>query len=39
MMPPFDRSGAGRRLRTVTDRLERTPARVFGSTLVVAARR
>jgi SAM-dependent methyltransferase len=39
MMPPFDRSGVGRRLFPLTERLEHTPARWFGSTLVATARR
>jgi ubiquinone/menaquinone biosynthesis C-methylase UbiE len=39
LMPPFDRSPIGRRVRTLTDALERTPLRVFGLTLVVVSRK
>lgn len=35
LMPPFDRSRAGKRIRTATDRLERTPLGVFGITVVM----
>jgi SAM-dependent methyltransferase len=35
IMPPFDRSAAGRRLRPLTDFAEQTPLRVFGMALVV----
>ncbi|SEG46756.1 Methyltransferase domain-containing protein [Thermomonospora echinospora] len=37
MMPPFDRSGIGRRIRDVTDRIERSPLSFFGMTLIVTA--
>lgn len=37
VMPPFDRWAAGRRfIRPVTQALERTPARVFGVSIVAA---
>ena len=39
IMPPFDRSQVGRRLRPLTDRIERTPLRVFGMALVGTARK
>jgi SAM-dependent methyltransferase len=35
LMPPFDRSRLGQRIRPVTDRLEGTPLRVFGLSLVM----
>ena len=35
MMPPFDRSGVGGRIRTVTDRVERSPLRFLGMALVL----
>lgn len=38
IFPPFDRSKLGRRVRPVTDYLERTPLRVFGLAHVVSAR-
>jgi SAM-dependent methyltransferase len=37
IMPPFDRSAVGQRIRAVTDRAERTPLRVLGMALVVTA--
>jgi SAM-dependent methyltransferase len=37
IMPPFDRSSVGRRLRPITDLAERTPLRWFGMALVVTA--
>lgn len=37
IMPPFDRSTLGKRIRPVTDRAEQTPLRVFGMALVVTA--
>lgn len=37
IMPPFDRSGLGRRLRPVTDLAERSPLRWLGMALVVTA--
>ena len=39
LMPPFDRSRVGRRLRSVTDRLEHTPLGVFGVTIVMVFER
>lgn len=39
IMPPFDRSPLGRRVRGLTDRIERTPLRVFGMALVGTARK
>lgn len=39
MMPPFDRSPVGRRLKVVTDAMEKTPLRVFGMTHVMVLRR
>jgi SAM-dependent methyltransferase len=39
LMPPFDRSRAGKRMRPITDRLERTPLGVFGITLVMVFER
>lgn len=33
IMPPFDRSSIGKRLRPVTDKLENSPLRVFGLTV------
>ncbi|WP_446217981.1 methyltransferase domain-containing protein [Micromonospora sp. IBHARD004] len=39
IMPPFDRSGLGRRIRPVTDAIERSPLKFFGMALVVVARR
>jgi ubiquinone/menaquinone biosynthesis C-methylase UbiE len=39
LMPPFDRSGFGRRIRPVTDAIERSPLKFFGMALVVVARR
>lgn len=38
IMPPFDASPAGKRIRSFTDRLERSPARVFGMALALAFR-
>ncbi len=38
-MPPFDRSGLGRRIRPFTDFAERSPLRRFGMALVVTARK
>lgn len=37
IMPPFDRSGVGQRIRAVTDLAERTPLRALGMALVVTA--
>lgn len=37
IMPPFDRSPTGRRIRSLTDRIERSPLRIFGLTLAVTA--
>jgi SAM-dependent methyltransferase len=37
LMPPFDRSRAGNVVRPLTERAERSPLRVFGSTLVMSA--
>jgi SAM-dependent methyltransferase len=37
LMPPFDRSAIGGRVRAVTDFAERTPLRRFGMALVVTA--
>jgi SAM-dependent methyltransferase len=37
LMPPFDRSRVGTIVRPMTERAERSPLRVFGSTLVAAA--
>jgi ubiquinone/menaquinone biosynthesis C-methylase UbiE len=37
IMPPFDRSPIGKRIRPVTDLAERTPLRVFGMALAVTA--
>lgn len=37
IMPPFDRSGLGRRIRPVTDAIERSPLKFFGMALVVVA--
>jgi SAM-dependent methyltransferase len=37
IMPPFDRSRLGRRIRPLTDRIERSPLRVFGMALAVTA--
>lgn len=39
IMPPFDRSAVGQRIRTVTDLAERTPLRVLGMALVVTAQK
>ncbi|MFG2109463.1 class I SAM-dependent methyltransferase [Micromonospora chersina] len=39
IMPPFDRSGFGRRIRPVTDGIERSPLKFFGMALAVVARR
>jgi ubiquinone/menaquinone biosynthesis C-methylase UbiE len=39
LMPPFDRSSTGKRIRPLTDALERTPLRVFGLTLLIASRK
>ena len=39
IMPPFDRSGIGRRVRPVTDAIERSPLKFFGMALVVVAHR
>lgn len=39
IMPPFDRSGFGRRIRPVTDAIERSPLKFFGMALAVVARR
>jgi SAM-dependent methyltransferase len=35
IMPPFDRSAMGRRIRPVTDRIERSPLKFFGMALVL----
>lgn len=37
IMPPFDRSGLGKRIRPVTDGAERTPLRIFGMALAITA--
>lgn len=37
IMPPFDRSRLGRRIRPLTDRIERSFLRVFGMALVITA--
>jgi SAM-dependent methyltransferase len=37
IMPPFDRSPVGQRLRPITDLAEQTPLRQFGMALVVTA--
>ncbi len=37
LMPPFDRSALGQRIRVVTDLAERTPLRRFGMALAVTA--
>jgi SAM-dependent methyltransferase len=37
IMPPFDRSAVGQRIRAITDLAERTPFRLFGMALVVTA--
>lgn len=37
IMPPFDRSSVGRRIRPITDLAERSPLRRFGMALVVTA--
>jgi len=37
IMPPFDRSSVGQRIRPITDLAERTPLRRFGMALVVTA--
>lgn len=39
IVPPLDRPAAGRRAHRMTDRMERTPLRVFGTTLVGLAMR
>ncbi|MDG4802085.1 class I SAM-dependent methyltransferase [Micromonospora sp. WMMD980] len=39
IMPPFDRSGFGQRIRPVTDAIERSPLKFFGMALAVVARR
>jgi SAM-dependent methyltransferase len=39
LMPPFDRSRMGKKIRTVTDRLESTPLGVFGVTVVLVFER
>lgn len=39
LMPPFDRSRLGRRIRGATDKLESTPLGVFGVTIVMAFER
>jgi SAM-dependent methyltransferase len=39
LMPPFDRSRLGKRLRSTTDRLERTPIGVLGVTVVMVFER
>jgi SAM-dependent methyltransferase len=35
IMPPFDRSRVGRQVRPLTDRIERSPLRIFGMALVL----
>ncbi len=37
IMPPFDLSSVGRKIRQLTDFAERTPLRIFGMALVVTA--
>ncbi len=37
IMPPFDQSAVGGRIRPITDLAERTPLRIFGMALVVTA--
>lgn len=37
IMPPFDRSSIGRRIRPMTDLVERSPLRWFGMSLIVTA--
>jgi SAM-dependent methyltransferase len=39
LMPPFDRSAIGQRIRVVTDLAERTPLRRFGMALAVTAQK
>ncbi len=39
IMPPFDRSRFGRRIRPMTDAIERSPLKFFGMALAVVARR
>jgi hypothetical protein len=39
LMPPFDRSRFGKRIRATTDRLERTPLGVFGLTVIIVFER
>ncbi len=39
LMPPFDRSPVGRRIRPLTDALERTPLHFFGLTLLIVSRK
>jgi ubiquinone/menaquinone biosynthesis C-methylase UbiE len=39
LMPPFDRSPVGKRIKPLTDALERTPLRVFGLTLLIVSRK
>lgn len=39
MMPPFDRSALGQRIRPITDRIERSPLRRFGMALVIVAQK
>jgi len=36
IMPPFDRSGLGRRVRPITDAVERSPLRFLGMALIMA---
>jgi SAM-dependent methyltransferase len=37
IMPPFDRSAIGKRMRPVTDRMEQTPMRFLGMAMIVTA--
>ena len=39
IMPPFDRSPVGRRIRPLTDAVERSPLQFFGMALVLAFRK
>lgn len=39
IMPPFDQSPVGRRIRPVTDALERSPLRFFGMALIMVLRK
>lgn len=39
IMPPFDRSAVGRKIKPVLDRVERSPLKFFGMALVLVFRR